>query len=151
MIGSRVLALALFAARFKAYVALICAIHWFSMFAWIISMRTKFCDNRMEELGYNAVLAVMFIFCYFNPIDSPTRYRFTIFYIVMFFENTLLMSLYFTHHNSLKDWFRVPAMVAHFVSFFLGIVIMVSRETCENHIIPNDTDLLRFCLPFASR
>ena len=125
MIGSRVLVLALFAARFKAYIALVCLLHWLLMFAWIVTMRTKFCDNKCEELGYNAVLAVMFIFCYFNPVDSPTRFRYTIFYLISFAENVLLMCFFFVHNDSLGTWYRVPAVVVHFVAFFLGIVIMV--------------------------
>ena len=125
MVGSRVLVLALFAATFKAYIGLFCLVHWFLMFAWIISMRTSFCDNKCEELGYNAVLAVMFIFCYFNPVDSPTRYRYTTYYLIAFVENVLLMSLFFFHNNSLDNWYRIPAVAVHFTSFFLGLVIMV--------------------------
>lgn len=125
MIAARVLALALFAARFKVYISIVCVIHWIIMFSWIISMRTSFCDNRIEELGYNSVLAVMFIFCYFNPVDSPTRYRYVIFYIFMFCENVILMSLFFFHPMSYGLWYRFPAMFGHFFLFFLGLVFMV--------------------------
>lgn len=125
MIGARVVALAMFAARYKEYIALVCGVHWFLMFVWIISMRTTFCDNRCEELGYNAVLGVMFIFCYFNPVDSPTRYRYSFFYSFMFLENTLLMTLFFIHPDSIHSWYRLPAMIGHFLAFFLGIAFMV--------------------------
>lgn len=126
MIGSRVLVLALFASRFKAYIAVFCLLHWLVMFVWIVSMRTSFCDNKCEELGYNAVLAVMFIFCYFNPVDSPTRYRYTTYYLIAFFENVLLMSLFFFHTDSSGNWYQIPAVVAHFTAFVMGLVIMVS-------------------------
>jgi hypothetical protein len=125
MIGSRVLVLALFAARYKAYIGVFCLTHWLAMFAWIISMRTSFCDNKFEELGYNAVLAVMFIFCYFNPVDSPTKYRYTIYYFVSLCENTVLMSLFFFHSDSARAWYRLPAVIVHFAAFLMGLVIMV--------------------------
>lgn len=86
-------------------------------------MRTNFCDNRCEELGYNAVLAVMYIFCYFNPVDSPTRYRYMIFYTVMFFENTALLSLWYMYAGKL--WYRYYAIAIHYVFFALGLVFMV--------------------------
>lgn len=125
VIGARVLALALFAARYQQYIALVCGIHWLLMFAWIISMRTSFCDNRCEELGYNAVLGIMFIFCYFNPVDSPTRYRYSLFYTFIFCENTLLMTMFYLHPDSINCWYRLPAMIGHFVAFFLGLGFMV--------------------------
>lgn len=129
VIGARVLALALFAARYQQYIALVCGIHWLIMFAWIISMRTSFCDNRCEELGYNAVLGIMFIFCYFNPVDSPTRYRYSLFYTFLFCENTLLMTMFYLHPDSINCWYRLPAMIGHFVAFFLGLGFMVCIYT----------------------
>ncbi len=87
-------------------------------------MRTSFCDNRCEELGYNAVLAVMFIFCYFNPVDSPTRRRYTIYYTFMFFENIILMVLWYISCDKDK-WYRDVAMFGYFVSFFTGLAFMV--------------------------
>lgn len=134
VIGARVLALAMFAARYQQYIALVCGIHWLLMFVWIISMRTTFCDNRCEELGYNAVLGVMFIFCYFNPVDSPTRYRYSLFYTLMFCENTLLMTMFFIHPDSIHCWYRLPAIIGHFVAFFLGLGFMVSFFGYTGHV-----------------
>ncbi|KAI2810112.1 XK- protein 6 [Blomia tropicalis] len=57
MIASRVLALALFASIYTYYIGIVCTIHWFVMFLWIVSMKTNFCNNLLEELFYNAVLA----------------------------------------------------------------------------------------------
>jgi len=124
VIAARVLALALFAATFKVFITLLCGIHWIIMFAWIVSMRTTFCENKVEELGYNGVLAVMYIFCYFNPIDTPTRYRYMTFYAFMFVENTVLIFCwFFTVDRDL--WYRIPAIIVHYTAFFAGLIFMV--------------------------
>ena len=125
VIAARVLALALFASEYRFYISIVCFIHWVLMFGWIVTMKTSFCDNRYEELGYNAVVAVMFIFCYFNPVDSPTRFRYTAYYAFIFAENTVLMSLWYFKCSPDK-WYRYPAMTGHFISFFIGLIFMVS-------------------------
>lgn len=122
-IASRVLSLALFASEFRFYISIVCGVHWLLMFFWIISMRTSFCDNKCEELGYNAVLAVMFIFCYFNPVDSPTRKRYAIYYTFMLCENIILMTLWYIWCDEDK-WYRDVAMFGYFVSFFTGLAFM---------------------------
>lgn len=124
VIASRVLALALFASEYSYYISIVCGLHWLIMFAWILTMKTSFCDNLLEETFYNAVLAVMFIFCYFNPVDSPTRWRFTFFYSFMLTENTLLLVFWY-HKCDPLQWYRVPALAAYYVLFCCGIVLMV--------------------------
>ena len=128
VIAARVAALALFASQFTWVIFAVCGAHWLAMFAWIISMRTTFCDNRCEELGYNAVLAIMYIFCYFNPVDSPTRYRYTFFYSFIFLENSFLLLFWWLRAGDL--WYRSAAISVHYVAFFVGIVFMVI--TCES-------------------
>lgn len=124
VIGSRVLALALFASEFTYYISIVCGLHWLLMFLWIVSMKTNFCDNHLEELLYNAVLAIMFIFCYFNPVDSPTRRRYTFYYSFTFGENLLLLFLWY-HACDPAKWYRFPALLGFFLSFFAGLVFMV--------------------------
>lgn len=125
MIASRVLALALFASQFTYYIGIVCLCHWLVMFLWIISMKTAFCnDNRLEELFYNAVLGVIFIFCYFNPVDSPTRRRYSFYYSFIFIENSLLMLLWYRACD-VNKWYRLPGFASFFVCFFLGLVFMV--------------------------
>lgn len=126
MIASRVLALALFASQFTYYIGIVCLSHWLVMFLWIISMKTTFCNNLLEELFYNAVLGVIFIFCYFNPVDSPTRRRYSFYYSFIFVENSIL--IYFWYRAcDLNKWYRLPGFVACFVCFFLGLVFMVRK------------------------
>ncbi len=125
VIASRVLVLALFASEFRFYISIVCVIHWFFMFLWIVSMKTTFYDNRCEERGYNAVLAIIFIFCYLNPVDSPTRKRYTFYYSFMFFENIILLTLWYVWCDPTK-WYHKIALFGYFSSFFTGLIFMVS-------------------------
>lgn len=99
------------------------------MTVWIITMKTTFCETRYEEIIYNAVLGVVFIFCYFNPIDKPTRYRYSIYYAIMFMENTIMMILWYIYVKPLP-WFHLAAILIVFLSFFIGIFFMILYYLC---------------------
>ena len=124
-ITARMIALALFTSAFVRYVGLVCLAHWFIMTCWIYSMKTSFCNTKCEELGFNALLGVIFIFCYFNPIDTATRFRYMIYYAFMFVENTALMTIW-SRHVGYELWIKNVAINAHYISFSLGIILMVS-------------------------
>lgn len=140
MIASRMLALALFASIFSWWVAVVAAVHWLLMLGWIIRMKTSFCDNRLEELAYDAILAIMFIYCYFNPVDSPTRYRYAKYYSFNFVENSLLLAAWFTYSNP-SLWYRLPALYTHYALFALGILLMLIY-----YLFFHPTQAIRCCL-----
>nr|XP_027197694.1 XK-related protein 6-like isoform X2 [Dermatophagoides pteronyssinus] len=123
MLSSRVLALSLFASEFTYYIGIVCVVHWLIMFIWIVNMKTTFCDNRIEELFYNAVLALIFIFCYFNPVEGPSRKRYLFYYTVMFIENLIILLLWYNVCDIFK-WYRLPAFILFFTSFFIGLIFM---------------------------
>ncbi|GIX85516.1 XK-related protein 6 [Caerostris extrusa] len=87
-------------------------------------MGTEFCDNKCGEVFYNIVLGIIFIFCYFNPKDSPTRRRFTFYYVVTFLENSALMCAWFIYCPAHVSY-KYPAMFMQFLSFVLGLVVMI--------------------------
>lgn len=123
-ITARMIALALFTSAFVNQVGFVCLLHWAFMTLWIYTMQTNFCNTKWEELGFNAVLGVIFIFCYFNPVDTPTRYRYLLFYIFMFFENTIFMHLW-TRSSNYEQWIKSTAIYAHYICFCLGIFLML--------------------------
>lgn len=123
-IGSRILALGLFASKFTLHAAIVCSVHYIVMVIWILTMNTSFCRNKCEEFFYNLVLGMMFIFCYFNPTDSPTRRRYSIYYMCIFLENTSLMVVWFIYCPP-EISYKLSAMIAQFLSFTLGLVFMV--------------------------
>ncbi|KAM7294769.1 XK-related protein 4 [Ixodes scapularis] len=124
VIVPRVLALGLFASLFPLFMFLVCGVRWLLMSAWIISMKTQFYENRVEELVYNLVLGVVFIFCYLNPVDTPTRYRFVIFYVVTFVENSVLLGIFYAYSPT-GIWYKFPAVLGGTLCFVLGIAFML--------------------------
>ncbi|KAG8198898.1 hypothetical protein JTE90_015110 [Oedothorax gibbosus] len=123
-IASRVIALGLFASVFPNYMFIVCAAHYVVMFIWIRIMGTNFCDSKCGEFFYNIVLGIIFIFCYFNPKDSPTRRRITFYYVLAFLENSAFMSCWFIF-SAAHVSYKYPSMFMQFLSFVLGIVIMI--------------------------
>lgn len=130
-ITARMIALALFTSVFVKYVGFVCLARWAIMTFWVYTMKTNFCNTKCEELGFNAVLGVIFIFCYFNPVDTATRFRYLIFYIFMFVENSAFMLLWSKRVNY-EPWIKETAIYTHYFCFFSGILIMVSICDCTN-------------------
>lgn len=126
-ITARMIALALFTSAFVRYVGFIILAHWLIMTFWIVTMQTSFCSTKYEELAFNAVLGVIFIFCYFNPVDNATRYRYLSFYIFMFLENTGLMLCWFKQ-TKYDLWFKETVLCTHYTCFFLGLIFMVGKD-----------------------
>lgn len=79
VIGSRVLALAVFASQYKYWIFVFCAAHWTIMTSWLILQKTTFCSTSvgqprlLEELIFNVILAGIYLFCFINVKDEPTR------------------------------------------------------------------------------
>lgn len=91
-------------------------------------MKTNFCENRIEEIFYDALIAIMFVFCYFNPVDNDTRQRYTLFFTFMFIENSFL--LYFWYQDcsvnfSLPCDYKVTLISSYYIMFFVGIIVMI--------------------------
>lgn len=123
-ITGRMIVLALFTSAFVRYIGFVCIIHWAVMTLWIVSMQTNFCNTKCEELAFNAVLGVIFIFCYFNPIDNNTRYRYLTFYSFMFIENSALLAFWFKNVDY-ELWIKEIVVVSHYACFFMAILIML--------------------------
>lgn len=62
-------------------------LHWALMTAWAISQRTDFCETWWEERAYNAVVGVVYCFCFFNLQEGPSRKRAALFYLLVTAEN----------------------------------------------------------------
>lgn len=128
MLGSRILALTLFLTSFDYIIVFVLLVHWFIMFLWVYSMNTNFCENAFEEILYDALVAIMFVFCYFNPIDNDTRSRYTIFFTVMLVENSILLYFWMQdclHNFNLPCTYKYELFALYYICFLIGIVIMI--------------------------
>ncbi|KAG8447185.1 hypothetical protein GDO86_014593 [Hymenochirus boettgeri] len=153
-IAARALAFSLFASVFHLYFGIFIVTHWCLMTFWIIQGETDFCMSRWEEILYNMVLGIIYIFCWFNVREGRTRCRMATYYIIALSENAVLTALWYLHRGELLSDFCALLIVCSIVcSFALGVFFMLiyysllhpngpmfgpSRTTC---VIANGTNL----------
>ena len=104
-------------------------VHWLLMMAWVVWQKTDFCTNIWEERLYNAVVGVIYCFCFFNLKEGRSRYRMTVFYTVTFIENLTFVGAYYwsAHHvpGVAVSWFSLGAMVIVVGGTGVGLASMV--------------------------
>ncbi|KAM9855862.1 XK-related protein 7 isoform 2-T2 [Aulostomus maculatus] len=125
-IGARTVAFALFASVFQLYFGIFIVSHWCIMTFWIIQGETDFCMSKWEEIIYNMVVGIIYIFCWFNVKEGPSRFRMTVYYSVTLAENVALTAAWYTYrgpHTSDSYALVVVCLVA--CSFALGTFFML--------------------------
>ncbi len=124
-IGARVVALAMFASRFQLYVFIITTSHWMGMLTWIRFQETKFCMSNREEIFFNIVASVVYIFCYFNLVEGHTRLRYLFYYIIVYAENAAMILTWYFLTQTQDMWYHMPAIAIVLGGFFIGIIFQV--------------------------
>ncbi|XP_005373867.2 PREDICTED: XK-related protein 6 [Chinchilla lanigera] len=125
-ISSRVISFALFASIFQLYFGIFVVVHWCAMAFWVIHGGTDFCMSKWEEILFNMVVGIVYIFCWFNVKEGRTRYRMFAYYTIVLTENAALTFLwYFYRDPETTDSYAVPALCCVFVSFVAGIALML--------------------------
>lgn len=125
MAMSRVVALALFASVYNAWVFLAVAVHWLLMTGWLVSQKTAFCpQTTCLECTFDSLVAIVLIFCFFNTKDGKTRHRVIGYYVLMFVENSLLIALWYMNRDE-HAWYNIPALLAVWGGFSIGVFFMM--------------------------
>nr|XP_055058062.1 XK-related protein 4 [Misgurnus anguillicaudatus] len=125
-IAARVVTFALFASVFQLYFGIFIVLHWCIMTFWIVHCETEFCITKWEEIVFDMVVGIIYIFSWFNVKEGHTRCRLFIYYFMILLENTALSTLWYLYRSPPStDAFAVPALCVIFSSFFTGIVFML--------------------------
>uniref|UniRef100_A0A8D2ILG0 XK-related protein n=1 Tax=Varanus komodoensis TaxID=61221 RepID=A0A8D2ILG0_VARKO len=125
-ISSRVISFALFASIFQLYFGIFVVVHWCAMAFWIIHGGTDFCMSKWEEILFNMVVGIVYIFCWFNVKEGRTRYRMFAYYTIVLTENAALTLLWYCYRDpDTTDSYAVPALCCVFLSFAAGIALML--------------------------
>ncbi|XP_066451026.1 XK-related protein 6 [Eleutherodactylus coqui] len=125
-ISSRVISFALFASIFQLYFGIFVVVHWCVMAFWIIHGGTDFCMSKWEEVLFNMVVGIVYIFCWFNVKEGRTRYRMFAYYTVIMTENAALTFLWYLYRDpNTTDSYAVPALCCVFLSFAAGVALML--------------------------
>uniref|UniRef100_UPI0037E9A383 XK-related protein 4 isoform X4 n=1 Tax=Semicossyphus pulcher TaxID=241346 RepID=UPI0037E9A383 len=125
-IAARVITFALFASVFQLYFGIFIVLHWCIMTFWIVHCETDFCISKWEEIVFDMVVGIIYIFSWFNVKEGRTRYRLFIYYLVILVENAALSALWYLYRSPpTTDAFAVPALCVIFSSFLTGVVFML--------------------------
>uniref|UniRef100_A0A8C5RUA9 XK-related protein n=2 Tax=Elapidae TaxID=8602 RepID=A0A8C5RUA9_LATLA len=117
-IAARAIAFALFASVFQLYFGIFIVTHWCIMTFWIIQGETDFCMSKWEEIIYNMVVGIIYIFCWFNVKEGRSRCRMSIYYIITLLENAALTGLWY--------WFREQYLISEFYALIIVCVVASS-------------------------
>ncbi|XP_013775682.2 XK-related protein 4-like [Limulus polyphemus] len=128
--AARVLSLALFASEYGYWMFPVCIGHWGIMTVWVMHQQTSFCDSetgekrQCEEYLFNMAIGAVYLFCFLNVKDEPTRLKYLAYYIIVFIENSLMIILWYLRTDP-SVWYHLPALICVFLSFSLGITFML--------------------------
>uniref|UniRef100_A0A8C2ZPN6 XK-related protein n=1 Tax=Cyclopterus lumpus TaxID=8103 RepID=A0A8C2ZPN6_CYCLU len=93
---------------------------------WIIQGETDFCMSKWEEIIYNMVVGIIYIFCWFNVKEGPSRLRMTVYYSVTLAENVALTAAWYTYRDTqTSDSSALVVVCLVACSFALGTFFML--------------------------
>ncbi|XP_036375062.1 XK-related protein 4-like [Megalops cyprinoides] len=125
-IAARVITFALFASVFQLYFGIFIVLHWCIMTFWIVHCETEFCISKWEEIVFDMVVGVVYIFSWFNVKEGRTRCRLFIYYFIILLENAALSALWYLYRSPAStEAFAVPALCVIFSSFLTGVLFML--------------------------
>ncbi|NXX84773.1 XKR5 protein, partial [Urocolius indicus] len=82
MLGTRVLALVLFARLYSFWVLPMAGVHWLLMSFWLVAQQTDIVAHPCHWRLFNVLMGAVYIFCYVNVQPNPSKHRVTVFYTV---------------------------------------------------------------------
>ncbi|XP_073731140.1 XK-related protein 7 isoform X2 [Misgurnus anguillicaudatus] len=124
-IGARTIAFALFASVFQLYFGIFIVAHWCAMTFWIIQGETDFCMSKWEEIIYNMVVGIIYIFCWFNVKEGRARFRLGVYYCVTLIENVALTAAWYIHRGPhTSDFYSLIIVCVVVCSYALGTFFM---------------------------
>ena len=146
-ICSRILAMAMFASRFKYWLFVFLAVHWVLMVVWTQFMKSNFCNTKCEEFFFRLVMAAVYIFAFLNLSEGHTRLRYLFYYTLMYLENAGMIVAWYVPTSTLNLWYRIPVIAVVFGGFIFGIILQISYYlTCHpNNYLEDKEKHIKVC------
>ncbi|NWX51941.1 XKR5 protein, partial [Steatornis caripensis] len=82
MLGTRVLALVLFARLYSFWVFAVAGVHWLLMSFWLVAQQTDIVAQPCRWRLFNCLVGAVYVFCYVNVRPGPSKHRVAVFYAV---------------------------------------------------------------------
>ncbi|XP_017341979.3 XK-related protein 7 [Ictalurus punctatus] len=125
MVGARAMAFALFASIFQLYFGIFIVAHWCAMTFWIIQGETDFCMSKWEEIIYNMMVGIVYVFCWFSVREGPTRCRLLLYSFIVLAENVALTAAWYLYRGPrISDFYAVVVVCVVACSYALGTFFM---------------------------
>ncbi|XP_066274599.1 XK-related protein 6-like [Branchiostoma lanceolatum] len=126
-VSSRVLAVAVFAHLFTWWTFVGLGAHFLLMFLWLIFQKTKFYggEKRAEEVGFDFIIAFLYIFCWLNMKESRSRYRALFYYLLVYAENVTFVGLWYWKITEVGSFYSELVLFWVMFGFLGGISFMV--------------------------
>lgn len=124
-IGGRVLCIATFASTFQMWVFGPLLFHWGFMSLWLIAQKTNFYKNTCQEKTFNVICGYVMIFCFLNLREGITRFRFLLFYFIVYVENFFMLGFWFRFSPDLGAWFHLWGFIVILILFVLHVVFQL--------------------------
>ncbi|XP_077345154.1 XK-related protein 5 [Lithobates pipiens] len=141
MVGTRVMALVVFATVFHFWVFAVGGAHWLVMSFWLVAQQTDVISRPCYWRLFNILLGAVYVFCFINVRDGPSRYRVAIFYVIMLLENCILLLLA-TDFLQGAVWSNVKLPVAVMSGFLIGCAALIIYYTLLH---PKSTEISQSC------
>ncbi|XP_043310498.1 XK-related protein 5 isoform X1 [Cervus canadensis] len=142
MVGARVLSLVLFFWAYRVWVLVVAGAHWLVMTFWLVAQQSDIVDSTCRWRLFNLLVGAVFILCYLNLWDSPSRNRMAVFYTVMLLENIILVLLA-TDFLQGASWTSLGAVAGVLSGFLIGTVSLVIYYSLLH---PKSTDIWQGCV-----
>ncbi|XP_006165977.1 XK-related protein 5 [Tupaia chinensis] len=137
MLSTRVLSLVLFYKAYDVWVLVVGGAHWLVMTFWLVAQQSDIMETTCHWRLFNLLVGAVYIFCYLNLWDSPSRNRMVTFYMVMLLENIILLLLA-TDFLQGASWTSLWTIAGVLSGFLIGSVSLVIYYSLLH---PKSTDI----------
>ncbi|XP_051831949.1 XK-related protein 5 isoform X2 [Antechinus flavipes] len=124
MLGTRIITLVLFSQVYSCWVFVVGGAHWLVMTFWLVAQQSDIIDSTCCWRLFNLLVGAVYVFCYINFWDSPSRNRMTTFYIIMLMENIVLLLLA-TDFLQGASWGTMWMTAGIIFGFIIGCVSLI--------------------------
>ncbi|XP_004440635.1 PREDICTED: XK-related protein 5 [Ceratotherium simum simum] len=139
MLGARVLSLVLFFKAYHVWVLVVGGAHWLVMTFWLVAQQSDIIDSTCHWRLFNLLVGAVYVFCYLNFWDSPSRNRMATFYTIMLLENVILLLLA-TDFLQGASWTSLWTTAGVLSGFLIGSVSLVIYYSLLH---PKSTDIFQ--------
>lgn len=126
-VASRVAALTIYAVYYNYWMLVVLALHWITMFLWLIKpgnlLRDEVNLSRSRKMTMAMAVAWIYCFCYVNLEEHNSKLKMTSYYLIMFLENNLLLTVCLIF-SSQVTWFKNISILVVYLGFVFGLLFI---------------------------